>query len=119
MRKVSAKLPTQQTSSNNVVDQQATRSRESSVDPPQQRYGASAYIDQSEYDVYKQPTATATATKSDGANRGVYVTYAAEQQRNRPSYTQDPVDDDYETTNTPNEYTTFTKGASGTSYSGS
>ncbi|CAF5055229.1 unnamed protein product, partial [Rotaria magnacalcarata] len=59
LRKVSAKPPASTSSNlnlnsnnnNNNTDPQPLKSRENSVDPPKQRYGgASAYIDQSEYD---------------------------------------------------------------------
>ena len=126
MRRVSAKI-----SSNNEVP--AARTRDNSVDPPTQpRHGASAYIDQSEYDAYRQPTTNSSPplTKPDGANRGVYSNYPMENSKTR--YVQDAIDDDYPTTVTNSDYSSsqqqqqqqqqqqpqhYTKNPSTTSYS--
>jgi hypothetical protein len=101
-----------------------SRARDSSADQ-QARYGASAYIDQSEYDSYKQPTINSSSqiTKHDGGNRGAYSNYSTDNNKNR--YIQDTTDDDYTTTVT-NDYSTaqqqqqqyYTKNSSTTSYSG-
>lgn len=53
---MSAKIPTNSSSTTNTTKEvQPPKSREPSADV-QQRYGASAYMGQSEYDAYKQPT---------------------------------------------------------------
>ncbi|CAF2479680.1 unnamed protein product [Rotaria sp. Silwood2] len=99
LRKVSAKIPTNTSSnSNNTTDVQPSKPRENSVDQQQQqqRYGASAYIDQSEYDSYKQPT---IITKQDEATRGAYSNYTQKNtndyDKTRQVYNQDKIDDDY------------------------
>ncbi len=98
------------------------RLRDNSADQ-QQRYGASAYIDQSEYDAYKQSTMNSSSqlSKHDGANRGAYSNYPSENNKNR--YVQDPIDDDYTTTATNNDYPSgqqqyYTKTSSTPSYTG-
>ncbi|CAF1525287.1 unnamed protein product, partial [Rotaria sordida] len=74
-------------------------------DPPKQRYGgASAYIDQSEYDTFKQP---AIVSKQDEPTRGAYSNYTQtnatdninnnNNNKTRPVYTQDKTDNDYST----------------------
>ncbi|CAF3276958.1 unnamed protein product [Rotaria socialis] len=118
LRKVSAKMNPNVSSSN--TDAPAPRSRDSSVDQ-QQRYGASAYMDQSEYDAYRQPTTNSSSQmiKNDGANRGVYSNYATDHNKNR--YVDDAKDEDYSTTVT-NDYSTgqpsYNKNTSTNSYSG-
>lgn len=118
MRKVSAKINSNVPSSNSEAP--APRSRDNSVDPPQ-RYGASAYMDQSEYDAYKQPTMNSSpqVVTNDGGNRGAYATYMADHNKNR--YIDDARDDDYSTT-VNNEYLTgqqsYSKTTSTNSYSG-
>jgi hypothetical protein len=92
-----------------------SRARDTSVDQAQ-RHGASAYIDQSEYDAYKQPSNNSTSA----ANRGAYSNYPTDNNKNR--YVQDVVDDDF-TPTTINEYSTgqqqsYAKNSSTTSYSG-
>ncbi|CAF1245014.1 unnamed protein product [Rotaria sordida] len=120
LRKVSAKMNTNMSSSNSDVPP-PPRSRDNSIDQQQQRYGASAYIDQSEYDAYKQPTINSSSQiiKNDGGNRGIYSNYTTEH-KNR--YVEDTRDDDYPTTVTTNDYSTgqqqFSKNPSTTSYSG-
>ena len=103
LRRVSAKI----TSSNAEVP--PPRSRDSSSDQPQ-RYGASAYIDQSEYDSYKQSTINSSSqlSKTDGANRGAY--YSSENTKNR--YVQDQIDDDYTTNDYPVTQQPYTKTSS-------
>jgi hypothetical protein len=86
------------------------KSRDNSTDQ-QQRYGASAYIDQSEYDAYKQ--SSSQISKNDGGNRGAYSNYSTDNNR----YVQDAIDDDYNN----NDYSNaqhYTKNSSTTSYSG-
>ena len=107
---------------NSNTDLPPQRSRDNSIDHQQQRYGASAYIDESEYDVYKQSTMNSSSQiiKHDGAqNRGIYSNYATDHNKNR--YVQDMRDDDYTPTNT-NDYPTgqqpYMKVSSTTSYSG-
>jgi hypothetical protein len=91
---VSAKVPTN-TSSNitNTKDVQPSKSRDNTVEP-QQRIGTSAYINQSEYDVYKQQSTTATKQIVD--NGAAYTTYTQtnpnDNQKNRHD---DDDDDDY------------------------
>jgi hypothetical protein len=84
------------------------KSRDNSTEQ-QQRYGASAYIDQSEYDAYKQ--SSSQINKNDGGNRGAYSNYSTD---NNNRYVEDiDDDDDYPSTQ---HYTT--KNSSTTSYSG-
>ena len=101
MRRVSAKIPTNISSNatTTTTDVQPPKVRDTSVDQQQQqRYGASAYIDQSEYDVYKPPPATTTTTKQDGANRGGYSNYSQtntnDYNKTRHLYNQDANDGD-------------------------
>jgi hypothetical protein len=114
---VSAKtVPNPPSSSSDVPP---PRPRDNSSDQ-QQRHGASAYIDQSEYDTYKQSTVNSAShtTKQDGANRGAYSNYTTDNNKNR--YVQDTPDDDYPTPLT-NEYSTgqhYPKNSSTTSYTG-
>ncbi|CAF4281319.1 unnamed protein product, partial [Adineta steineri] len=117
LRKVSAKINTNMSSSNSEVP----RPRDTSVDQTQ-RHGASAYIDQSEYDVYKQPTINSTS----GGNRGgVYSNYPADN-NNKNRYVQDVIDDDDDYTPTvTKDYSTgqqqqqqYTKNSSTTAHSG-
>ncbi len=70
---------------NNTKDVQPSKSRENSADP-QQRYGASAYIDQSEYDSYKQPIKQQEIAYSNYPQN--------DNQKTRQVYNQD---DDYST----------------------
>ena len=120
LRRVSAKNNTNMPNSNTDVPPQ--RSRDNPIDHQQQRYGASAYIDQSEYDVYKQSTMNSSSQmiKHDGiGNRGIHSNYATDHNKNRN--VQDMRDDDYTPTDT-NDYPTgqqsYTKASSTTSYSG-
>jgi hypothetical protein len=108
--------------SSSNIDVPQPKSRDNSADQ-QQRYGASAYIDQSEYDSYKQ----STITKHDGGgNRGAYSNYPTDNNNNnnnRNRYVQDTTDDDYTTTVTNSDYSSGqpyynTKNSSTTSYSG-
>ncbi|CAF1503477.1 unnamed protein product [Adineta steineri] len=117
LRKVSAKINTNMSSSNSEVP----RPRDTSVDQTQ-RHGASAYIDQSEYDVYKQPTINSTS----GGNRGggVYSNYPVDD-NNKNRYVQDVIDDDDYTPKVTNDYSTgqqqqqqYTKNSSTTAHSG-
>ncbi|CAF3650776.1 unnamed protein product [Adineta steineri] len=97
LREVSAKIPTA-TNSNQYTDVQPARSRDNSADP-QQRYGASAYIDQSEYNSYKQPPPPTTTTKQDVINRGAYANYSQsntnETTKPRQIYKQDSAENIY------------------------
>ncbi|CAF1442852.1 unnamed protein product [Rotaria magnacalcarata] len=120
LRKVSAKPPASTSSNlnlnsnnnNNNTDPQPLKSRENSVDPPKQRYGgASAYIDQSEYDSFKQPT---IISKQDEPTRGAYSNYTQtnatdninnnNNNKTRPVYTQDKTDNDYSTEQQQQQY---------------
>lgn len=87
--------------------------RDNSVDQAQ-RYGASAYIDQSEYDTYQQPTLNSTS----GANRGTYANYPIDSiDKNR--YVQDVIDDDYSTEQQQQQQQqNYPKNSSTTSYAG-
>jgi len=86
---------------------QPPKSRDNSTDQ-QQRYGASAYIDQSEYDAYKQ--SSSQINKNDGGNRGAYSNYSTD---NNNRYVED-IDDDNDYPSTQH----YTKNSSTTSYSG-
>lgn len=106
---MSAKLPVANTETSQ------TRSRDTSVD--QQRYGASAYIDQSEYDSYKQSTVNPSSqiAKQD---RPSYSNYSTETNNHnqKKTYVQDDVDDDDDVNYTNNQQH-YTKNSSTTSYS--
>jgi len=84
------------------------KSRDNSTEQQQQRYGASAYIDQSEYDAYKQ--SSSQINKNDGGNRGAYSNYSTD---NNNRYVED-IDDDNDYPSTQH----YTKNSSTTSYSG-
>ena len=92
------------------------RPRDTSVDQ-QQRYGASAYIDKSEYDAYKQSTVNSTSAANRG---GAYSNYSVD---NNNRYVQDVVDDEYTPPTTithdqSNGQSQHMKSSSTTSYSG-
>ncbi|UJR35938.1 hypothetical protein I4U23_028679 [Adineta vaga] len=90
LREVSAKIP----SNTITTDIQQPKSRDPSTDPPQ-RYGASAYIDQTEYDTYKQPPPPPPA-KQDAPTRGTYSNHPQsntnENNKTRQLYKQDTTD---------------------------
>ena len=91
------------------------RPRDTSTDQ-QQRYGASAYIDKSEYDAYKQSTVNSTSATNLG---GAYSNYSVD---NNNRYVQDVVDDECTPTTTydqSNGQPQHMKSTSTTSYSGS
>ena len=109
LRKVSAKVNNH--ASTSTSDVPPARSNETSSDTAQQRYGTSAYIDQSEYDVYKPPTANASSQliRHESTNRATY-----DNQRSRQTYAQDTnTDDDY-----PSGQQNYAKNSSTTPYSG-
>lgn len=100
LRKVSAKVLANTSSNvNTTTDVQPSKQRDNTTD--QQRHGASAYIDQSEYDSYKQPT---VIKKQDEPTRGTYSNYPQtttnENNKTRPVYNQDKNEDDYVTEHT-------------------
>ena len=111
---MSAKINPNPSSSNSEV----SRPRDASLDQSQ-RYGASAYIDQSEYDVYKQPTIKSTP---GGTRAGAYSNHPTD---NKNRYVQDVIDDDVDDDSiatVANEHSTgqqqYTKHSSTTSHAG-
>ncbi|CAF0862136.1 unnamed protein product [Adineta ricciae] len=110
LRKVSAKINPNMSSSNSEV----ARPRDTSTDQ-QQRHGASAYIDKSEYDAYKQSTVNSTSAANFG---GAYSNYSVD---NNNRYVQDVVDDECTPPTThdqSNGQSQHMKSTSTTSYSG-
>ena len=79
--------------SNQQTHTSAVKTRDPSADQPS-RYGASAYVDQYDYDTYKKPN----ATKQYEANRDVYPSHSQssihETPKYRPADAPDPNDDD-------------------------
>jgi hypothetical protein len=93
---------------------QPTKSRDTSVDhQQQQRYGASAYIDQSEYNSYKQPTSVTKQVVDNGTAYSNYTqSYTNDYNKTRQVHNQDTIDDDYS-----NDQQSYTKPSS-TAYPG-
>lgn len=98
LRKVSAKpMVSTSSNSNNTSEVQASRPRETSADQTKQRYGgASAYIDQSEYDSFKPPT---IVSKPEEPARGAYSNYTQtntnDNNKTRQVYHEDKNENDY------------------------
>ena len=102
---------------NNITDVQPPKSRDNIIDQ-QQNYGARAYIDQSEYESYKQPIVVA---KQDGAIRTNYSNFTqsntnnfnkSRQISNQDKDNDDDDDDHDDDSNKPQRQQQYTKPSS-------